>query len=235
MCGRVTLTLDKADIEAILGETFGVTGIANLPEVPAYNIAPSDQVLSIVGTEGGNRAGAVTWGFVPHWTKEADIRHTLINARGETVTDKPAFKEAFMQRRCLILADYFIEWKREDIKRPYAFSVMGAKIMALAGIYNVYYKKDGSKLSSCAVLTCEPNSLMAKVHNRMPVILDPAKAVSWLDSRTKIDIVKNLLAPYEAQKMSMYEVSTYINSSRNKGAACLEPASPRPEQMRFDL
>ena len=223
MCGRVTLTLDKETIMEILDEVYEVSNEPALPTVPNYNMAPSNQLLSVISTGEERRAGLLTWGFVPKWIDEASISHGLINARSETVDVKPTFRDAFESRRCIILADRFYEWKREAAKRPFVFQSCDQPLMPLAGVYTIYTKSDGTKLSSCAVLTCAPNEIMKPIHHRMPVILTPEGVAPWLNQRTSKDILKSLMVPYPVECMSRYEVSDYVNSVKNNGARCIAP------------
>lgn len=225
MCGRVTLTLDKELIMEILNEVYEVNNEPALPMVPNYNMAPSNQLLSVISTGEARRAGLLTWGFVPKWTKEGAISHGLINARSETVDVKPTFRDAFESRRCIILADRFYEWKREAVKRPFVFGLCDQPLMPLAGVYTIYTKSDGTKLSSCAVLTCAPNEIMKPIHNRMPVILTPEAVDPWLSRHTSKDILKSLMIPYPSGFMATYEVSDYVNSVKNNGTRCVAPVS----------
>lgn len=223
MCGRVTLTIDKEELMEILGEVYGVDDIRDMPMIPSYNIAPSNALLSVIEAKGQRRAGLLTWGFVPEWTKEEKISHGLINARSESVEVKPTFKTSFEKRRCVVFANHFYEWKREATKRPFLFQVTNQPLMPLAGIYSIYTKSDGSKLSTCAVITCGPNEVMAPIHNRMPVILTPETMGTWLNAATSQSGLKELMVPYAGQYTKTYEVSSYVNSVRNKDRKCIEP------------
>lgn len=223
MCGRVTLVLDQITIMEVLKDIYDVENKPELPEIPAYNIGPSDRLLSVIESGGKRRSGLLTWGLVPSWTKEEALKHSLINARSETVAEKPSFREAFARRRCILLASHFYEWKREGEKRPFLFEVKDQPVMAFAGIYNVYKKADGSRLSSCAILTCEPNELMAPIHHRMPVILDKKAVGLWLDPTAYRNGLEGLMRPYDPSLMQVTEVSTYVNNIKNKGPKCIEP------------
>ena len=235
MCGRVTLTLDKELIMEILGDLYEVTNTPDLPMVPAYNIGPTEKLLAVVAGNDGYRAGQLTWGLIPHWTKEDEKVAGLINARSETLHEKPAFRQAFERRRCIILADHFFEWRREKAKRVYAFQTKDQTLKPFAGVYNVYRKKDGCQISTCAILTCEPNELMAPIHDRMPVILNENSIHHWLKAEETMDDLKKLFKPYPKDRMTAYEVSSYVNSVRNKGPETLLPISEGPGQIRLDL
>lgn len=225
MCGRVTLALDKQMILDILADAFEVTNAPAISHVPNYNLGPSSPVLSIIqpGTKVQRRAGQLTWGFVPPWTKEDQIKYSLINARSETITEKPTFRNSFEQKRCIILADSFYEWKREKVKRPFRFLLKDQKLFPLAGIYTTYTHRDGKKLHTCSILTCQPNELMKPIHNRMPVILTPDSSNIWLSPKSDLGSLKELMVPYDAKKMDTYEVSTFVNSMKNNSPQCIEP------------
>ena len=221
MCGRVTLTLDKDLIMEILEDVYDVSNSPTLPAVPQYNVTPSEQLLSVIENKGSRRAGLLTWGFVPKWTKEDAIKHSLINARSETVYEKPTFKESFRTKRCLLLADHFYEWQRASTKKPYLFSITDQPLMPMAGIYTTYTKNDGSRLSTCAILTCDPNKVMAPIHHRMPVILTPDGIKQWLNPSADQQTLQTLMVPYASEHTKTYEVSTYVNSVANKGPECI--------------
>ncbi len=223
MCGRVTLTLDKDLIMEILEEVYDIDNTPTLPTVPSYNVAPGDQLLSVIETNTSRRAGLLTWGFVPKWTKEDAIKHSLINARSETAFEKPTFKDSFQTKRCILLADHFYEWKRAAVKRPYLFSITDQPLMPLAGLYTTYTRSDGSSLSSCAVLTCDPNDVMVPIHHRMPVILTPDTVKQWLNPTSDMNTLRALMVPYATEYTQAYEVSTYVNTVGNKGSECIKP------------
>lgn len=223
MCGRVTFTLDKDTVMEILGDIFNVSNQPSLPAEPNYNIGPSSNLLSVIETDAIRRAGYLKWGFVPSWAKDKSISYSLINARSETVDTKAMFRDSFKTKRCILLADSFYEWKREKTKRPFRFQITDQPLMPFAGIYSKYIRKDGSSLFTCSVLTCEPNGIMSPIHNRMPVILTPDAVNGWLDQTAEPSSLKDLLTPYDASKMSVYEVSPFVNSVKNNSPKCIEP------------
>lgn len=230
MCGRVTLTLDKQMILDILADVFEVANTPALSHVPNYNIGPSQQLLSVIQRENPikgsqRRAGNLTWGFIPSWTKEEDINYSLINSRSETVHEKPAFKSSFESKRCIIMADSFYEWKKGKIKRPYRFQLTDQTLFPMAGIYNTYTKKDGSKLYTCSILTCGPNSVMSPIHQRMPVILRPDTSAIWLNKEAEQKELMKLLKPYPSHLTKAYEVSDYVNSLKHNSIRCIEKAN----------
>jgi len=223
MCGRVTLTLDKQMIQEILGDVFNVSNTPALENTPNYNIAPTNDLLSIIQTNDTYRAGQLKWGFVPTWAKNESVGYTLINARSETVDTKQTFKDSFQTKRCILLADSFYEWKREKAKRPFRFQTTDQPLIPFAGIYSQFIRKDGSKLFTCSILTCEPNEMMSTIHNRMPVILNPDTSKIWLNNTSDLSLLKSLCVPYSDDLMTMYEVSSYVNSVKHNSIKCIEP------------
>lgn len=212
MCGRYSL-FSKQDV---VTERFQLANSEQLEWVERYNIAPSQQVLAIIGDEKGNRAGFLKWGLVPSWATDPKIGYKMINARMETVDHKPSFKRLLTRRRCLIPADGFYEWKRDgDKKQPYRFQLKTKQPFAFAGLWDRW--EEGDKvIHSCTIITTEANTLVRDVHSRMPVILRNEAEKIWLD-RTIEDSVKlkQLLLPYGAEDMESYPVSTLVNSPKN--------------------
>lgn len=215
MCGRFTLFADIEDVAASLG--------IYVPEFTAsYNIAPSQQILSVVGSKEGWKAGFLRWGLIPSWAKDRKIGYKMINARSETLDQKPAFKRLLSRRRCLIVADSFYEWKREGKeKRPHRITVNGG-VFTFAGLWDRWQSEE-EEIPSCTIITCAPNELMADIHDRMPVILDEGNRQAWLD--TSIDDkeqLKSILVPYPADKMAAHEVTKAVGNPRNNGPELIE-------------
>ena len=200
-------------------------------EIPLrYNIAPGQDITAIANTA-EPRADAFKWGLIPSWAKDHKIGNRLINARGETLAEKPSFRTAFKRRRCLIPATGFYEWQRNPdgkTKTPMYIALKSGAPFAFAGLWESWHSPEGQHIQSCTIITTEPNGLMAPIHNRMPVIL-PANAYDlWLDPAERTDL-QALLLPYSAQEMTAYPVSTLVNSPINDTSDCLKPAKP-PEQ-----
>ena len=191
---------------------------------PRYNIAPSQQVPVVINRKGGNRLLMFRWGLIPYWHKGESPGKPLINARAETLEEKPSFRTTFPQRRCLILADGFYEWKRAGrVKRPYRITLQDGKPFAFAGLWDTWLSPAGQTINSCAIITTQPNKLMETIHSRMPVILSGSGESIWLDSGRSIQEVKALLQPFPAEKMSACEVSSLVNSAAKDEPACLAP------------
>lgn len=188
---------------------------------PSYNIAPTQDVPAILNRV-PDEVWPIRWGLVPFWAKDIDIGSRLINARAETVTEKPAFRKSIRRQRCLILADCFYEWKKEGVrKQPYCIHAKGHEPFAFAGIWDVW-ETDGNQLHTCAIITCEPNATMKPIHNRMPVILDPENEEKWL-KEDNLDEVKKLLIPAGDDRLEMYPISTLVNSPQNNSEEILQP------------
>jgi putative SOS response-associated peptidase YedK len=203
MCGRFTSRKpEKIKIDGI--HSSDLEGAK-----PRYNIAPSQQILSVIQTGDGRHALYLTWGLIPSWSKEGK---GIINARSETLTEKPSFRDSFKRRRCLVPADGFYEWKKEGkTKQPYYFQMKDESVFSFAGIWDTW-KNDGKEIISCAIITTTPNELSSSVHNRMPVILHPGDFDIWLGSEIKTDALSDLLKPFPDEYMKGYAVDTNVNS-----------------------
>lgn len=215
MCGRYSLFTDYA----VLIERFDIeeTTVSQEAYQANYNVAPSQQVLAIVNDGEKNRLGQLKWGLIPPWAKDAKIGYKMINARSETVEEKPSFRNAFKKKRCLVIADSFYEWqKKEGQKIPMRIKLKTGEPFAFAGLWESWKSPDGETITSCTILTTGPNVLMASIHDRMPVILTKQDEQIWLDPRIDdMKTVKALLKPYKASDMEAYPVSEQVNSPKN--------------------
>jgi putative SOS response-associated peptidase YedK len=223
MCGRFTLTVDPADLQDAFPEfTFPAQS------APRYNIAPSQPILALPN-DGTNRADFFVWGLIPSWAKDPSIGNRLINARAETLAEKPSFRGAFKYHRCLIFGDGFYEWQAQPgskSKIPHFIRLKSAAPFAFAGLWEKWHSTDGSEVKSATIITTEPNELMASFHNRMPVILKPNTYTQWLHpSPISPNALQDLLVPYPTDEMEAYPVSTLVNSPGNDRAECILPAS----------
>lgn len=222
MCGRFVMMTPGKD----LAEYFACEECAELE--PRYNIAPT-QLVAIVrlGRESGRReCRLVRWGLIPSWAKDTSIGPKLINARAESASEKPAFRSAFKNRRCLVLADGFYEWKKPDKKTrlPYLFRLSDAKPFGFAGLWEHWSAADGKVKETCTVLTTDSNDLLRPIHDRMPVILKPDDYTTWLDPNVKgPELLQSLLQPYPSDEMFGFRVSSKVNKSDHEGPDCIEP------------
>ena len=221
MCGRYTLTSNLNDLQGRFGFEAG-----DLVQPPRYNIAPSQSVLAVVN-QGRLQAEFMRWGLIPYWAKDASIGARMINARAETVAERPAFREALQRRRCLILADGFYEWRREgDRKTPVYVALKSREPFGMAGLWEVWKAPSGELVRSCAIVTTTPNRLMTPIHSRMPVILARGCEATWLDRNVEaFGLLAKLLVPYPAEEMDAYQVSALVNSQKNDIPECLIPVA----------
>jgi putative SOS response-associated peptidase YedK len=227
MCGRFTLRAPDRI-------RFGVRYSDQLPLYtlsPRYNIAPTQDVLAITQFQNNRRLSSMRWGIIPSWSGGA---RGFINARAETLAQKLSFSESFERRRCLIPADGFYEWQRAHrTKQPHYFQMIDEAPFAFAGLWD-RWRKDGVTMSSCTIITTTPNELLARLHDRMPVILSAEAAVRWLNERASTADLRKFLVPYPATAMKSFVVSPQINQARVDDANLVEPLEPIPEtQMRM--
>ncbi len=195
----------------------------NLPRgiKPRYNIAPAQDILAIIN-DGGYQAVSLKWGLVPFWSKDAT--RGLINARAETVEQKPSFKQSLQSRRCLIPADGFYEWGKEGgRKKPYRITLKDKSVFVFAGLWDIWRSPGGEVISTCAIITTVANTLISSLHNRMPVILPADAEKAWLDRETAIPALKSLLKPYPAVAMESYAISSLVNNPRHDNPEVLRP------------
>jgi putative SOS response-associated peptidase YedK len=222
MCGRFTLTVDPSELQEAFADYSFPPKFA-----PRFNIAPSQPVLAIPN-DGRNAADFFVWGLIPSWSKDPTIGDRLINARGETIAEKPSFRGGFKYKRCLILADGFYEWKSQPgtkTKIPHFIHMKDRRAFAFAGLWDEWHSPDGSSIRSCTIITTEANELMAGIHNRMPVILNQRDYVVWLDAAPQTpERLLPLIKSFPADKMSTYPVSTMVNSPANDRADLVIPA-----------
>ncbi len=213
MCGRFTLS---KEVEELQGR-FGFDG-NGLSHPPSYNIAPTQTVLAVTNGS-GRRASQMRWGLIPPWARSASGASRMINARAETVAERPAFRSAFSRRRCLVLADGYYEWRRNGKSRtPFRITIASGEPFAFAGLWETWRDPAGETVMSCAIITTTANSLLSPIHDRMPVILPPHLEALWLDHNVQDSgLLGSALASYPADSMRAYEVSPLVNSVRNNG------------------
>lgn len=219
MCGRFT----SSSPGQIVAETFR---LSETPELaPRYNIAPTQDVAAIRDAEGTRELVALRWGLIPSWSKDPSIGNRLINARAETLGEKPAFRSAFRSRRCLIVADGFFEWAREGKgKQPYLIRYRDGRPFGFAGLWERWRDPDGGEVESCTIVTTEPNALVAPIHDRMPVIVPPAGHARWLDpAGSDPEALAALLRPADCDGMVAFAVATAVNNPANDSPECVRP------------
>jgi putative SOS response-associated peptidase YedK len=221
MCGRFTLTIDPNHLQ----EAFPW---ADIPEdlSPRYNIAPS-QPIAVIPNTGDNTVSMYKWGLIPSWSKDPAIGDRMINARAESLAEKPSFRNAYRRRRCLILADGFYEWKQSPSlksKQPVYIRIKSERPFAFAGLWEIWKSPDGSEIRSCTIITTQPNSLLEPIHNRMPVILPPNAYNLWLASEDRQPAQLNdLLIPYPSDEMIAFPVSKMVNSPQTDSPDLIKP------------
>ena len=224
MCGRYTL-VNLAQLTQLF--PWITEPPADLP--PRYNIAPSQPILAVANDK-PDQYDYFLWGLIPSWAKDPKIGNTMINARGESLASKNAFKNAYKRRRCLIPADGFYEWKLNTdgkTKQPMYIRLKGGKPFALGGLWEYWADDKGNEVRSATIITTRPNTLMATMHDRMPVLIPPRDFDRWLkQGDTPPDALDDLIAPYPDEEMEAYPVFRNVNSPRNDGPELIKPVEP---------
>jgi putative SOS response-associated peptidase YedK len=221
MCGRYTITITEDELIA----RYMIEEPTNRYHTPRYNVTPTNRVPVILNDEGALKLDAFRWGLVPFWAKDLKIGYSMINARADTVTVKPAFKNAFKQRRCLIPADGFYEWKKiGSDKQPYRILMKDERIFSMAGLWETWNSPEGEKIYSCTIITTDPNDLMVDIHDRMPMILSIEDEKKWLDKEQSVEDLKAMLQPFPAEEMKAYPVSKDVGSVKNQNEELIDEA-----------
>lgn len=219
MCGRFALS---APVDTIRRH-FNIREEVDLP--PRYNVAPGQQVAVVRFGNSGNELVTLKWGLVPFWAKDTKIAYKLINARAETMDEKPSFRNSFKKYRCLIPADGFYEWREipgRKIKQPYFIRMEEGGLFGLAGLWSTWEdKSSGEVIESCTIITTEPNTLLGEIHSRMPVILSPGQYESWLSPSADPKTLKKMCKPFAAKAMTLHPVSSLCNSPKNDTPECI--------------
>lgn len=192
---------------------------------PMYNVAPTDAAHVVIEDNGKRILEKMTFGLIPHWAKDATIALHCLNARSETIDQKPAFRTSFRKKRCLVPVDGFFEWKREGkVKSPFFFRLKSEEPFGLAGLWDEWKRPDGKSFKTFAIVTTEPNDLLKTIHDRMPVIVDREHYPLWLSPQVSDDkLLKPILKPYPSELLKMVPVSSLMNNSKNKGPECVTP------------
>jgi putative SOS response-associated peptidase YedK len=221
MCGRFTLF----EPDKVLAKEFGVSGIPSLS--PRYNIAPSQPVAAVraTPTASGREIAFLRWGLIPSWSKDPAIGNRLINARAETASEKPSFRNAFKRHRCLIPANGFYEWQRlERGKQPYFIRMRDERLFAFAGLWDRWESPGKGVIETCTILTTAANAVLAPIHDRMPVILPQADYDRWLDpALLNTDSLAPLLVPFPPEDMLAFPVSPRVNAPTVDDERCIAP------------
>ena len=212
MCGRFTNSAKQKDIET----EFKVGRLNNVSFDARYNIAPSQMIDAVLETDAERILTALKWGLIPSWAKDDSIGNKMINARAETLAEKPSFKNAFKSRRCISPASGFYEWAKKGAgaKQPFYFYLNGKEVFGFAGLWEEWTdKENGEVVETCTIITTEANEVLEPVHDRMPVILKPESYDQWLDEKEKnTDRLQKLLVPFPASEMALHAVSKAVNS-----------------------
>jgi putative SOS response-associated peptidase YedK len=216
MCGRYALTSPPE----VIAQRFKLLWV---PDISArYNIAPSQMIPAVRDTGQGPELVLLRWGLIPSWAKDPTIGARLINARAETLANKPAFRSAYRRRHCLIAADAFYEWKTvAGRKQPYCIRMADHAPFAMAGLWEHWVNPSGQPLDSCTIITTDANPLVGALHNRMPAILPPGDYPAWLDASHAQ--AQHLLKPFPPERMEVYPVNPRVNNTKNDDAACMAP------------
>jgi putative SOS response-associated peptidase YedK len=227
MCGRARLSSDVSEIQV----AFRIPAERPIPNFPpSWNVAPTDSLPVVrYDQKAGQRSlDLLRWGLIPYWAKDIKVGFANINAKAEGIETRPAFRDAFERRRCLVPVDNFYEWKKTDAgKQPYAIALADRGIMALAGLWENWKSSAGEWVRSFAIVTTEPNELCAKLHNRMPVVLAPEAWPAWLGEEAADQAqLKSLLVPYPSDGMIAWPVSTRVGSVKNNDPSLIEPIAP---------
>lgn len=225
MCGRFSISLNKDEVFQYLKDEYAIDELKDGIIVPRYNIAPSQMVLTVIHDGQKYRAGTIKWGLVPSFAKDEVSSFGMINAKAETLREKPAFRTALKSKRCVILADGFYEWQKlNSTKQPMRIQIKDQKLFSMAGLWSTFVRPDGSKLYTCAIITCEANELMKNIHDRMPVILDKAAEKIWLNPKEdNPDVLTNLLLPFDSAQMHYYPISNLVNNASNESKDIIKP------------
>ncbi|MCX6246045.1 MAG: SOS response-associated peptidase [Bacteroidetes bacterium] len=218
MCGRYSFILE----DEMIKERFGVT-VRSAIYKARYNCAPG-QKLAVISNENPEELSLYRWGLIPFWAKDPKIGYKLINARTESVLEKPSFKTSLRSKRCLVLADGFYEWRKSPEKTPFRIMQKDGSAFAMAGLWDKWISPEGEEVRSFSILTTGPNSLMEKIHDRMPVILDRETEKRWIENVRMEDLME-FLKPFPASSMVAYPVSSLVNSSKNDSPELIVPVA----------
>ncbi|WP_288369349.1 SOS response-associated peptidase [uncultured Algoriphagus sp.] len=230
MCGRYSLSKSKIELE----ERFQAEMLTDFK--PRYNIAPT-QLVPVVTSQSPKGFSFFYWGITPEFGRNKPVSQKLINAKAESVHQKMTFKSSFKQRRCIIPADGFYEWKKLGKKTsiPHRFTLREGGLFSFAGIWDEYETVDGENQHTFLILTTEPNELVSEVHDRMPVVLTPETEKKWLNNYSSEEELLEILKPFSANEMQSYPVSTLVNSVKNDSPALIRKTDPMDQHGNYTL
>jgi putative SOS response-associated peptidase YedK len=223
MCGRFVLCSPAITII----EEFRVDK-TTVEYIPSYNIAPTQNIV-IVKKDGTRILTNCKWGFIPSWAKDPGMAHCMINARAESIADKPAFLDAFKRQRCLVIADGFYEWRKEGkAKIPVYIRLRSGKPFGFAGLYSIWTSPEGEEICTCTIITTDANELLASIHDRMPAVISKDNYDMWLDP-DEHDTKKllSLLKPYDPHELELFTVSQRVNSPSQNSPDLIKPVEPK--------
>ena len=219
MCGRYVLAQDYEELKKRFGLDF-----KDFEMKPSYNIAPG-QANPVITNGSGRSIKAMNWGLIPHWAKDPKIAYKMINARSETVAEKPSYRDAFKSKRCLIPASGFYEWQKSALdpkkKTPIHIRLKESELFAFAGLWSLW-KNSESEIFSYTIITTEANDYLKEFHDRMPVILNQSDESKWLDHNTPTEELQNIMLPRDDNRLEAYEVSKLVNAPRNNSEECIQ-------------
>jgi len=231
VCGRITCRTSGEEFQREFDLAF-----AELL-TPRFNLAPTQPVPAVLASSGPRALEHLRWGLIPGWAKDPRSGAKMINARAETLSQKPAFRKALESRRCVVLADGFYEWRRDGKERvPFHVQRRGARPFAMAGLWSEWVSPRGELVRSCTIITTAPTALLAPLHDRMPLILRRDEVDAWLSAAPLAeDAARRLLAPSRVDDLELRQVSARVNSVQNDDPGCLAPPEPSPAGELFDM
>lgn len=225
MCGRFTITVDLEDLRVYLEDHYAIKDMKPSFDLPRFNVAPGQDVITVINDGTKNRVGTLRWGLIPSFAKDEKMGFQMINAKAETLHEKPSFLPSFTHKRCVILADSYYEWNKDETsKTPMRILLKDEKLFPMAGLWSTFVKDDGTKIHTCTIITTEANELTKQIHNRMPVILSAEEEKIWLNPRnTNIYELSHMLKPYQSSLMKAYPVSKLVNTATHDTMQCITP------------
>lgn len=215
MCGRFIVSYTYDEMVKLLHDDFSIIDLDQDTKLPRYNVAPGQEVLSIINDGAKYRVGTFKWGLIPSFSISEKTGYKMINARSETIDVKPSFKESFLKRRCVILSDGFYEWDKLGDKKPYMIQKEDKNMFAYAGIWDKFKSNNGRMVYTCAMLTIQSNEILSDIHDRMPIMLDTEQAKQWIKQDNSIEKLKGMFLQYDASKLVRYRVSERVNKVQN--------------------